>query len=315
MATCATCGRENPDGFRFCGSCGSALPTDAGAGQAARKTVTVLFCDLVESTALGERLDPESTQRVLGQYFQRVREVLERHQGTVEKYVGDAVVGVFGVPRLHEDDALRAVRAAAELGEALSELNKELERGSGVTLRIRVGLNTGEVIVGSAAAGGTLVLGDAVNLAARLEQAAAPGEVLLGQTTWQLVRDGVRAEPVAPLLVKGRSGEVAAWRLLAVTPDAPGRMRRRDLPMVGRERERQLLLDAFDLLSRPQPTGHGRARAAYRAGAHTPVPAPALRVGRAAARWKSLYEFPHRVGLSQRLAAPGQLNTDPHPLA
>jgi|SRR5215211_48895 class 3 adenylate cyclase/tetratricopeptide (TPR) repeat protein len=248
MVTCATCGQESPDGFRFCGNCGSALLTDAGAGQAVRKTITVLFCDLVGSTALGERLDPESTQRVLGQYFQRVREVLERHQGTVEKYVGDAVVGVFGVPRLHEDDALRAVRAAAELGEALSELNKELERGSGVTLKIRVGLNTGEVVAGSAAAGSALVLGDAVNVAARLEQAAAPGEVLLGQTTWQLVRDAVRMEAVAPLLVKGRSREVAAWRLLAVTPDAPGRMRRRDLPIVGRKRERQLLLDVFDLV-------------------------------------------------------------------
>src|SRR5215211_8143985 len=246
MVTCATCGQESPDGFRFCGNCGSALLTDAGAGQAVRKTITVLFCDLVGSTALGERLDPESTQRVLGQHFQRVREVLERHQGTVEKYVGDAVVGVFGVPRLHEDDALRAVRAAAELGEALSELNKELERGSGVTLKIRVGLNTGEVVAGSAAAGSALVLGDAVNVAARLEQAAAPGEVLLGQTTWQLVRDAVTAEPVAPLALKGKAQGVAAWRLLGVSPDIPGHARRRDVPMVGREAERQLLLEAFD---------------------------------------------------------------------
>src|SRR5215216_7628353 len=246
MVTCATCGQESPDGFRFCGNCGSALLTDAGAGQAVRKTITVLFCDLVGSTALGERLDPESTQRVLGQYFQRVREVLERHQGTVEKYVGDAVVGVFGVPRLHEDDALRAVRAAIELAAALAELNKELERDWGVTLQLRTGVNTGEVVAGSAAAGSALVLGDAVNVAARLEQAAPPGEVLIGQTTWQLVRDAVTAEPVAPLALKGKADQVAAWRLRGVTLDVPGHARRRDLRLVGREPQRRLLLDAFD---------------------------------------------------------------------
>jgi class 3 adenylate cyclase len=136
MVTCAVCGRENPDGFRFCGSCGSPLTGDAAAGREVRKTVTIVFCDLVGSTALGERLDPESLQRVLSQYFQRVRGVLERHQGTVEKFIGDAVVGVFGVPRLHEDDALRAVRAAVELQAALAELNNELERDGGVTLQI-----------------------------------------------------------------------------------------------------------------------------------------------------------------------------------
>jgi tetratricopeptide (TPR) repeat protein len=182
----------------------------------------------------------------LGQYFERVREVLERHQGTVEKFIGDAVVGVFGVPRLHEDDALRAVRAAMELQAALAELNKDLERDWGVTLQLRTGVNTGEVVAGSAAAGSALVLGDAVNVAARLEQAASPGEVLLGQTTWELVRDAVQVEPVAPLALKGKAQGVAAWRLLGVSPDVPGHVRRRDVPMVGREAERQLLLDAFE---------------------------------------------------------------------
>jgi predicted ATPase/class 3 adenylate cyclase len=192
---------------------------------------------------LGERLDPESLQRVMSQYFQRTREVLERHQGTVEKFIGDAVVGVFGVPWLHEDDALRAVRAAVELQAALAELNKELERDWGVTLQLRTGVNTGEVVAGT---GSALVLGDAVNVAARLEQVAAPGEVLIGQTTWQLVRDAVTAEPVAPLALKGKADQVAAWRLLGVTPDIPGHARRRDVPMVGREPQRRLLLDAFD---------------------------------------------------------------------
>src|SRR5512132_3378031 len=246
MVTCAACGRENPEGFRFCGSCGSPLTRDVVATREVRKMITVVFCDLAGSTALGERLDPESLQRVLGQYFERMREVLERHQGTVEKFIGDAVVGVFGVPRLHEDDALRAVRAAVELAAALAELNKELERDWGVTLQLRTGVNTGEVVAGSAAAGSALVLGDAVNVAARLEQAATPGEVLLGQTTWELVRDAIQAEPVAPLALKGKAQRVAAWRLLGVSPDIPGHARRRDIPMVGREAERQLLLEAFD---------------------------------------------------------------------
>jgi class 3 adenylate cyclase/tetratricopeptide (TPR) repeat protein len=246
MVTCTSCGHASPDGFRFCGSCGSPLARDAGGGRQVRKTITVVFCDLAGSTSLGERLDPELLQRVMSQYFERMREVLERHQGTVEKFIGDAVVGVFGVPRLHEDDALRAVRAAVELQAALVELNKELERDWGVTLQLRTGVNTGEVVAGGAAAGSALVLGDAVNVAARLEQAAAPGEVLIGQTTWQLVRDAVTAEPVAPLALKGKADHVAAWRLRRVTPDIPGHARRRDVPMVGREPQNRLLLDAFD---------------------------------------------------------------------
>jgi class 3 adenylate cyclase len=128
MVMCPACGHASPDGFRFCGSCGRPLTPDAVASRQVRKTITVVFCDLAGSTSLGERLDPESLQRVMSQYFERMREVLERHQGTVEKFIGDAVVGVFGVPRLHEDDALRAVRAAVESQAALAELNKELER-------------------------------------------------------------------------------------------------------------------------------------------------------------------------------------------
>jgi class 3 adenylate cyclase len=246
MMICTACGGENPDGFRFCGSCGSPLARGMFATREIRKTITVLFCDLAGSTALGERLDPESLQHVMRQYFERTREVLKRHEGTVEKFIGDAVVGVFGIPRLHEDDALRAVRAAVELQTTLAQLNKELERDSGVTLHIRIGVNTGEVVAGSPAVGSALVLGDAANVAARLEQAAAPGGVLLGRTTWQLVRDAVQAERVMPLALKGKAEPVAAWRLLAVTPDVPGHGRRRDVPMVGRERQRQLLLDAFD---------------------------------------------------------------------
>jgi class 3 adenylate cyclase len=149
MVSCSACGQRNPDGFRFCGSCGSPLEDQGAVGREVRKTITVVFCDLAGSTALGERLDPESLQRVLGRYYQRMREVLERHEGTVAKFIGDAVMGVFGIPHLHEDDALRAARAAFELRTALAELNEELERDWGVTLQIRVGVNTGEVVAGS----------------------------------------------------------------------------------------------------------------------------------------------------------------------
>jgi class 3 adenylate cyclase/tetratricopeptide (TPR) repeat protein len=246
MVSCSACGERNPDGFRFCGSCGSPLEDQGAVGREVRKTVTVVFCDLAGSTALGERLDPESLQRVLGRYYQRMREVLERHEGTVAKFIGDAVVGVFGIPRLHEDDALRAARAAVELRTALADLNEELERDWGVTLQIRVGVNTGEVVAGSPAVGSALVLGDAVNVAARLEQAAAPDEVLLGRTTWRLVRDAVQVEPVTPLAVKGKADRVVAWRLQAVTSDRRGHSRRREVPMVGRELERRRLLEMFD---------------------------------------------------------------------
>jgi class 3 adenylate cyclase/tetratricopeptide (TPR) repeat protein len=246
MVSCSACGQRNPDGFRFCGSCGSPLEDQGAVGREVRKTITVVFCDLAGSTALGERLDPESLQRVLGRYYQRMREVLERHEGTVAKFIGDAVVGVFGIPHLHEDDALRAARAAFELRTAMAELNEELERDWGVTLQIHVGVNTGEVVAGSPAVGSALVLGDAVNVAARLEQAAAPDEVLLGRATWRLVRDAVQVEPVAPLAVKGKADRVVAWRLRAVTSDRRGHSRGREVPMVGRELERRRLLDMFE---------------------------------------------------------------------
>ena len=142
-------------------------------GQEVRKTVTVVFCDVTGSTAMGERLDPESLRRVMSRYFAEMRAALERHGGTVEKFIGDAVMAVFGVPAIHEDDALRAVRAASEMREALEVLNKELERDHGVSLAARIGVNTGEVVAGDH--GDTLVTGDAVNVAARLEQAAEPG--------------------------------------------------------------------------------------------------------------------------------------------
>src|SRR5213594_1673578 len=176
MAACPSCGKDNEADARFCSACGSRLAQVTPA-RGVRKTVTVVFCDVTGSTALGERLDPETLRRVMSRYFEEMKSALERHGGTVEKFIGDAVMAVFGMPQLHEDDALRAVRAAAEMRHALSLLNKELDRDHGVTLASRIGVNTGEIVAGDTAAGQTLVTGDAVNVAARLEQAAASGEV------------------------------------------------------------------------------------------------------------------------------------------
>jgi class 3 adenylate cyclase/tetratricopeptide (TPR) repeat protein len=243
MLTCANCGRESPDDFTFCPACSA--PLTPPASQEVRKTVTVVFCDVTGSTAMGERLDPESLRRVMSRYFAEMRAALERHGGTVEKFIGDAVMAVFGVPAIHEDDALRAVRAASEMRTALEVLNKELERDHGVSLAARIGVNTGEVVSGDQAAE-TLVTGAAVNVAARLEQAAEPGSVLIGEETLRLVRDAVVAEPVPPLEVKGKSEPLAAFRLVEVTAGVAGLARRLDSPMVGRERELTRLRHAFE---------------------------------------------------------------------
>ncbi len=154
----------------------------------------------------------------MSRYFDAMREAIEHHGGTVEKFIGDAVMAVFGIPQLHEDDALRAVRAACEMRDALAILNKELERDRGVTIATRTGVNTGEVVTGDPSSTQTLVTGDAVNVAARLEQAAEPGQVLIGDATFRLVQNIVVAEPIDPLSLKGKSAEVHAHRLLEVGP-------------------------------------------------------------------------------------------------
>jgi len=237
---CATCGRTNPDDAGFCNGCGAALAA-ASAPRAQRKTVTVLFCDVTGSTAIGERLDPESLRQVMRRYFDAARMVIEQHGGTVEKFIGDAVMAVFGVPVLHEDDALRAVRAAAGLRDALAELNVELERDYATTVTVRTGVNTGPVVTGTAE---RLATGDAVNLAARLEQAAAPGEIVIGPETWRLVRDAVTVEPLAPLDLKGKSLPVSAYRLVRLETDALGKSRV-EATMVGRRTQLSMLSDAF----------------------------------------------------------------------
>jgi class 3 adenylate cyclase/tetratricopeptide (TPR) repeat protein len=210
-----------------------------------RKVVTVLFSDVTGSTALGHQLDPESLRRLMSRYFEQMQSVLERHGGTVEKFIGDAVVAMFGIPVSHEDDALRAVRAAVEMRTALHDLNEEFRRTWGVTLETRTGLNTGEVIAGELGPGRSFAVGDAVNVAARLEQAAPPGEILIGESTYRLVVDAVVADPAEPMTVKGKPIAIAARRLLEVLPGAPGWRRRLDSPLVGRENELERLQDAF----------------------------------------------------------------------
>ena len=204
MVVCSACGHANREAARFCEACAAPLTP---AAEAHRKTVSALFCDVVGSTALGESVDPEALQGLLARYFEQMKSIVERHGGVVEKFIGDAVMAVFGIPAVHEDDALRACRAAVEMRAAFAELG----------VQGRIGVNTGEVVTGTSE---RLATGDAVNVAARLQQAAAPDEVLIGETTLALVRDAVEVEPLAPLELKGKTQPVPAFRLLAASSSA-----------------------------------------------------------------------------------------------
>src|SRR6266536_3035943 len=244
MTMCAACGHENPSDGRFCSACGAALEGDDRAGET-RKVVTVLFTDLVDSTPLGERLDPETLRHVMARYFDAMQATLERHGGTVEKFIGDAIMAVFGIPTLHEDDALRAVRAAIDMRNTLGQLNDELEPEHGVRLSTRTGLNTGQVVAGDSPAQQKLATGDAVNVAARLEQAAEPGEILIGEETERLVRHAIRLEAVDPLTLKGKSEPLPAWKAIELLPEVPAFTRPIAAPFVGRTHELEQLQEAF----------------------------------------------------------------------
>ena len=267
MLRCPSCGEENPDRFRLCGYCGASLQPEAPP-QENRRVVTVVFSDLKGSTSLGERLDSEALREVLAIYFEAMSAVLVRHGGTIEKYIGDAIMAVFGLPRLHEDDALRAVRAAVEMRETLEVINERLQKDYGVRLENRTGVYTGEVVSGDITTGQRLVTGDTVNVAARLEQSAPSCEVLIGQPTYELVRDAVKVEPVEPLELKGKAERVPAYQLLHAGA-GEGRVRRVDLPLVGRAEQLLELSEVLDLVretGRPQlatvvaPAGTGKSR-------------------------------------------------------
>ncbi|MGH2729800.1 MAG: ATP-binding protein [Actinomycetota bacterium] len=250
-------------------ACGQPLAPDSVTPAEARKTVTVLFADIADSTTLGEQLDPESFRSLVGRYFEAVHAVIARHGGTVEKFAGDAVMAIFGIPVVHEDDALRAVRAAAEINDAIETLNDEIEPTFGIRLAIRTGVNTGEVVAGDRRALQAIVTGDAVNLAAKLEEVASAGRILMGASTYRLVKDAVRVEPASEIVLRGAKRAISAFELREVIGGAPGRARRLESPLVGRVDELRALMDAFDsactdknchLVTVVAPAGVGKTR-------------------------------------------------------
>jgi class 3 adenylate cyclase/DNA-binding SARP family transcriptional activator/tetratricopeptide (TPR) repeat protein len=232
-----------------------------------RRTVTILVAE-VDGSAVGD-LDPESTRRPAAEMFDELCRIVERHGGMAEPFIGDAVLGVFGVPTIHEDDALRAVRAAAEMRDAVVGVAQDHERDPGASISLRIGLSTGEIVIGEVRRASRVVTGDTVNIAARLAEAAAPGDALLGETTHRLVRHAAEVERAHPIQLRGVAKAVAAYRLRAVAPDIVGHRIRLDSPLVGRERElRQLqaaLEQAIDdeacyLFSLLGPAGVGKSR-------------------------------------------------------
>ena len=241
---CPRCGADLPAEARFCSSCGFAIHTEDRADE--RRLVTVLFADVTGSTQLGERLDPEHLREVMASYFAAMREEIEAEGGTVEKFIGDAVMAVFGVPAAHEDDPIRALRAALRMRERLEVVNDQLMRARGVTLQIRMGVNTGEVLASvDPEPGGPMVTGDAVNVAARLQSAAEPGGILASERTARGAR-GFRFGAAMKFDLKGKGQPVPAMELLegaATIQDrgVPGL----HAPMVGRDNELSLLSTMF----------------------------------------------------------------------
>jgi class 3 adenylate cyclase/tetratricopeptide (TPR) repeat protein len=245
VPTCGRCGRENPDEARFCNGCGAELMLAPGAAVEERKVVTVLFADITGSTALGERLDAEGLKEVMGAFFAAMRVEIEAEGGTVEKFIGDAVMAAFGVPRVHEDDPARALRAALRMRKRLGELNEELGERHGVTLELRIGINTGSVMaVTDPRPGEALATGDAVNAAARLEQAAEPGQVLVSERTAQAARHFRFASPQV-LELRGRAEPLRALELLTEQPITEGTLSSLRAPLVGRRRELELLTTTY----------------------------------------------------------------------
>ncbi|MGH2590727.1 MAG: adenylate/guanylate cyclase domain-containing protein, partial [Actinomycetota bacterium] len=248
VPACPVCGAERPEGGRFCPSCGTPLNEDGAVpvGQE-RRLVTILFADVSGSTALGERLDPERLQEVLAAYFQAMREEIEAEGGTVEKFIGDAVMAAFGVPVAHEDDPARALRAALRMQRRLEQVNGDLEARFGVTLQIRTGVNTGEVLAATEPLPGEpMVTGDAVNVAARLEQSAEPGRIVVAERTARAAR-GFRFRELEALELRGKVQAVSAVALEDLAPERAERgVPGLKAPMVGREQELALLRTLYE---------------------------------------------------------------------
>jgi class 3 adenylate cyclase/tetratricopeptide (TPR) repeat protein len=269
MPICASCGRASEIASAFCPYCGSPL-AQVLPRREQRKRVTILVCDLVHSTGLAAG-DPEAYRRLQARYFDRMRRIVERHGGTVEKFVGDEVMAVFGVPVAHEDDALRSVRAAKEMLAGLAALSEELDPSLGLRLQARIGVNTGEVLAGDPAEGHAFVAGEPVIVAKRLEQAAEAGEILIGNATYPLVEHAVEVGPLEWISVKGKQDAVGKRRVDDVHPEAPAVVRRLHAPLVGRDEELKLLQYVFErtvaesccrLFTVVGPAGIGKSRLA-----------------------------------------------------
>lgn len=277
------------------------------AEREVRKPATYLFCDVAGSTQLVESLAGEAARAVMGRYFDAASAAVERHGGTVEKFIGDAVVAAFGLPVLREDDALRAVRAAADVRAAVDDLNGGLEADFGVRLAVRIGVNSGEVVAGSADRGHSFAIGSAVNLAARLQAAAEPGEILLGAATHRLVAHAVQVEPLPPLELAGLDNAVEAVRLVAVDPAAPARGAGKTALLVGREGELAEILDGFERVSRERrrraltlvgDAGVGKSRLAAAAVERLPPGTRVLR-GRCLHYGEGITYWPLREALAE----------------
>jgi class 3 adenylate cyclase len=247
VTVCPSCGKENPEGFTFCGYCTAPLAEQPTPVVEERKVVSVLFCDLVGFTAASEQQDPEDVRARIRPYHARLRQEIERYGGTVEKFVGDAVMAVCGAPVAHEDDAERAVRAGLRILEAIAELN---EADPELGLQVRIGINTGEAVVAVGARperGEGLVTGDVVNTAARIQTVAPVNGVAVSQPTYRTTSHVFEYEPLAPVSVKGKAEPLSLWRANAVR-DRFGRDSNRgyDTPFVGRELEKPLLIGTFE---------------------------------------------------------------------
>jgi class 3 adenylate cyclase/tetratricopeptide (TPR) repeat protein len=234
MRICPSCGEQNPERMRMCVVCGASL--SASIARESRRTVTIVFAMPKVHAVSGDTPGPDVMRDVMSRYFEAMRSALERHGGTVEKFIGDAVMAVFGLPVRHEDDAVRAIRAASDMQAALELLNPSFLTNFGLELSNHIGVNSGEVIAGDASTAQRLVTGDAVNTAARLEGAANSGEIVLGDLTYRLARDQIEVEVCPPLTLKGKAEPVPAYRLVTVTAQTQT-AQGQGTPFVGREVE------------------------------------------------------------------------------
>ncbi len=241
MLVCPACGQENPEGFSFCGSCGKPLADDARRPREERKVVTVLFADLVGFTGRAEQLDPEDVRAMLSPYYARLRSELERRGGTVEKFIGDAVMAVFGAPVAHEDDPERAVRAALAIRDAI--------RDEDAGLQVRIAVNTGEALVSLDArpsAGEGMAAGDVVNTTARLQSAAPVNGILVGESTYRATRNAIEYREAAPVEAKGKVDPLQVWEAVQAYARIAVETLETGAPLIGRRRELDVLTGALE---------------------------------------------------------------------